>query len=205
MANQFRGDDQDDFEAARDKETGKIKQTGLAKSAKLSTFGAAFNAARKAGDKTFMFKGTKYTTEMAKPKPKAAAPAKPVAAPPAKPVSQEKVIPGVDDTYPDETQRGARGPNYTEKMRKIVDEMRTTSRNKSAQEESGPFKKGGSVKESAMMKKMGRGMTKAAMQKVASKVVKGHEKRMHGMQKGGSVSARADGCAQRGKTKGRMV
>jgi hypothetical protein len=69
------------------------------------------------------------------------------------------------------------------------------------------MKKGGSVNENAMMKKMGRGLTKAAMQKVASKVVKGHEKRMHGMKSGGSVSAskRADGIAMKGKTKGRMV
>ena len=63
------------------------------------------------------------------------------------------------------------------------------------------------VNENKAMKKKGRGMAKAEMQKVASKVVKGHEKRMHGLAKGGSVSAskRADGCAQRGKTKGRMV
>lgn len=69
------------------------------------------------------------------------------------------------------------------------------------------MKKGGSVNENKAMKKMGRGMAKAEMQKVASKVVKGHEKRMHGLAKGGSVSAskRADGCAQRGKTRGRMV
>jgi hypothetical protein len=69
------------------------------------------------------------------------------------------------------------------------------------------MKKGGSVNENKMMKKMGRGLTKAAMQKVASKVVKGHEKRMHGMKSGGSVSAskRADGIAMKGKTKGRMV
>jgi hypothetical protein len=61
------------------------------------------------------------------------------------------------------------------------------------------------MNENAMMKKMGRGLTKAAMQKVASKVVKGHEKRMHGMKSGGSVSARADGCAVRGKTKCKIV
>jgi hypothetical protein len=67
------------------------------------------------------------------------------------------------------------------------------------------MKKGGSVNENKMMKKMGRGLTKAAMQKVASKVVKGHEKRMHGMKSGGSVSARADGCAVRGKTKCKIV
>lgn len=51
--------------------------------------------------------------------------------------------------------------------------------------------------------KMGKGMARATMQKMASNAVKSHEKRMHGkgMAKGGSV----DGCATRGKTKGRMV
>tara|TARA_R110000787_G_scaffold49618_3_gene118846 strand:+ start:943 stop:1350 length:408 start_codon:yes stop_codon:yes gene_type:complete len=41
------------------------------------------------------------------------------------------------------------------------------------------------------------------MQKVATRAVKGHEKRMHGkkMAAGGSI----DGCAVKGKTKGRMV
>jgi len=33
-----------------------------------SEFGKAFRAARASGDKTFTFKGKKYTTEMAKPK-----------------------------------------------------------------------------------------------------------------------------------------
>jgi hypothetical protein len=59
--------------------------------------------------------------------------------------------------------------------------------------------------ENKMMGKMGRGMAKADMQKIADMSVKGHEKRMHKMNSGGSVSKRADGCAQRGKTKGRMV
>ena len=69
------------------------------------------------------------------------------------------------------------------------------------------MKKGGKV-ESKLMKKEGRGMAKATMQKVASKAVKGHESRMHKMKSGGTVSSaskRADGCAKKGKTKGRMV
>ena len=37
-----------------------------------SAFGKAFRAARAAGDKTFEFDGKKYTTELAKPKPKTA-------------------------------------------------------------------------------------------------------------------------------------
>jgi hypothetical protein len=59
--------------------------------------------------------------------------------------------------------------------------------------------------EGKMMKKEGRGMAKADMQKVAGKAVKGHEARMHakgGMtyKKGGSV----DGMAKKGKTRGKV-
>jgi hypothetical protein len=43
------------------------------------------------------------------------------------------------------------------------------------------------------------------MKKVAKQEVAGHEKRMHKMAKGGSASARADGCAVKGKTKGTMI
>jgi len=43
------------------------------------------------------------------------------------------------------------------------------------------------------------------MKKVAKKEVKAHEKSMHKMAKGGSASARADGCATKGKTKGTMI
>jgi len=43
------------------------------------------------------------------------------------------------------------------------------------------------------------------MKKVAAKAVKGHEKKMHKMAKGGTASARADGCATKGKTKGTMI
>jgi hypothetical protein len=64
--------------------------------------------------------------------------------------------------------------------------------------------KGGSVNESKMMKKEGRGMAKADMQKIASGAVKKHEKAMHGMKSGGYVKS-ADGCAKKGKTRGMMV
>jgi len=65
--------------------------------------------------------------------------------------------------------------------------------------------KGGTVNENKMMKSKGRNMTKVAMQKEATKAVRKHEKTMHGAKSGSSVSKRADGIAQRGKTKGRMV
>ena len=79
-----------------------------------------------------------------------------------------------------------------------ADEADTKRRSQAG--EFGTMKKGGKV-ESKLMKKEGRGMAKATMQKVASKVVRGHEKRMHKMNSGGSI----DGIALRGKTKGRMV
>jgi hypothetical protein len=43
------------------------------------------------------------------------------------------------------------------------------------------------------------------MKKVAKQEVALHEKRMHKMAKGGTASARADGCAVKGKTKGTMI
>ena len=54
------------------------------------------------------------------------------------------------------------------------------------------FKKGGEMKHSDIAK------DKPMMKKVATKAVKGHEKRMHGMAKGGGVEIK-------GKTKGKMI
>jgi hypothetical protein len=61
----------------------------------------------------------------------------------------------------------------------------------------GYMKKGGDVKHSDMAK------DKPMMKAEAKKAVKGHEKRMHGMAKGGV--ARADGCVTKGHTKGKMI
>lgn len=71
-----------------------------------------------------------------------------------------------------------------------------------------------SPSEEKMEKKMGKNMARATMQKVATGAVKKHEKSMHGMKKGGMAcggmkkyakGGSIDGCAKRGKTKGRMV
>ena len=72
------------------------------------------------------------------------------------------------------------------------------------------------INENKMLKKEGRGMAKAEMQKVAGSAVKGHEKRMHAAKKGGMIGASKmgavktaapsrDGVATKGKTKGKMV
>ena len=61
------------------------------------------------------------------------------------------------------------------------------------------FKKGGLMKHDDVKQDM------PMMKKVAKEEVASHEKRMHKMAKGGSASARADGCAVKGKTKGTMI
>jgi hypothetical protein len=63
----------------------------------------------------------------------------------------------------------------------------------------GYAKKGGIMKHEDIKKDM------PMMKKVAGEAVKGHEKRMHKMAGGGSASARADGVATKGKTKGTMI
>lgn len=65
------------------------------------------------------------------------------------------------------------------------------------------FKKGGMMKHSDIAK------DKPMMKKVAAAAVKGHEKRMHAkkMASGGLSAGHksADGCATKGKTKGKMI
>jgi hypothetical protein len=56
--------------------------------------------------------------------------------------------------------------------------------------------KGKKFKEGGMMKR-------SDMKKVATAAVKGHEKRMHKIAKGGVT--RADGCVMKGHTKGKMI
>jgi hypothetical protein len=59
------------------------------------------------------------------------------------------------------------------------------------------FSKGGPMKHDDIKQDM------PMMEKVAKKAVKGHEKKMHGMAKGGVT--RADGCIMKGHTKGKMI
>jgi hypothetical protein len=61
----------------------------------------------------------------------------------------------------------------------------------------GYMKKGGLMKHEDIKQDM------PMMAKVAAKAVKGHEKRMHKMAKGGVT--RADGCVMKGHTKGTMI
>ena len=91
----------------------------------------------------------------------------------------------------------AKNPSFAKKVgvpRSVGEEFLTADKGKK-------FKKGGEMKHEDIAK------DKPMMKKVAAKAVKGHEKRMHGMAKGGKVGqlSKADGCATKGKSKGKMV
>jgi hypothetical protein len=95
----------------------------------------------------------------------------------------------------------AKNPKFAKKVgipRSVGEEFLTADKGKK-------FKEGGTMKHSDMAK------DKPMMKKVAAKAVKGHEKAMHGMKKGGMAYSKggqlskADGCAVKGKSKGKMI
>jgi hypothetical protein len=82
----------------------------------------------------------------------------------------------------------ANNPKFAKKAgvpRSVGEEFLTADKGKK-------FKKGGTMKHSDIAK------DKPMMKKVAAKAVKGHEKRMHSMAKGGGIEIK-------GKTKGKMI
>ena len=85
--NPFQSDDQDDFSGIRDEE-GNIKRDASKEDEPKKTFSQAFAQARKDGDKTFMFNGKKYTTEL---KSEKKAPSKPAIEPKSDAPKSERV------------------------------------------------------------------------------------------------------------------
>jgi hypothetical protein len=82
----------------------------------------------------------------------------------------------------------ANNPKFAKKAgvpRSVGEEFLTADKGKK-------FKEGGTMKHSDIAK------DKPMMKKVAAKAVKGHEKRMHSMAKGGGIEIK-------GKTKGKMI
>jgi hypothetical protein len=87
----------------------------------------------------------------------------------------------------------AKNPGFAKKVgipRSVGEEFLTADKGKK-------FREGGTMKHSDMKKDM------PMMKKVAGEAVKGHEKKMHKMAKGGVT--RADGCITKGHTKGKMI
>ena len=143
-----------------------------------SEFGRAFRAAREAGDKEFEFGGKKYNTKL---KEEDSAPAKKAA--PVKDTSN----------YSNEGRSSAKDTsNYSNEGRS------------SAKTESKPEKKTGIGPYNAFSG-VGDYLNKTFTREGREEATK-EAKEKYGMKKGGAVSAsrRADGIAQRGKTRGKM-
>ena len=148
-----------------------------------SEFGKAFREARASGDKTFTFKGKKYTTDMAPDEQKSVG---------GKP-KLDKYVPRDSDTRKGEimTSKNAVGrDNYVRSGQKSFDTERepealaepnkpgTNVRYENTETSDMTYKRGGAVKK----------MNMGGM----------------GYAKGGSASSRADGIAAKGKTRGKM-
>jgi hypothetical protein len=87
----------------------------------------------------------------------------------------------------------AKNPKFAKKVgipRSVGEEFLTADKGKK-------FKEGGAMKHSDMSKDM------PMMKKVATKAVKGHEKKMHSA--GVKKMAKGGGCEIKGKTKGKMI
>jgi hypothetical protein len=182
MANPFQGDDVDPFSGARDEE-GNIPTTAAAEEApKKETFGQAFKAARGRGDKTFEFMGKKYTTEMAGG---------------AKSTSAVKSAPAAKS----ESSTAKSAPT-TRQGRRVAQIEEALSNPAGDYKSSGTY--GEAAKSSRTLGDLFRGSARHA--RTGATYKKGGKVKKYAS--GGSVSSaskRADGCAQRGKTKGKMV
>lgn len=149
--------------------------------AEPKTRGEAFRAARAAGDKTFEFEGKKYTTELAKPK---------AAAKEEAPKSAS-----------------AKSPGIMQRMRDADAAMVKSAQARTRQgnadlgaANAGPSGTGGRLTGDRMSPAYGQGRvnpdTMLSMKKGGT---------VKKFASGGSVSSRADGCCERGKTRGKMV
>ena len=146
--------------------------------AEPKTRGEAFRAARAAGDKTFEFEGKKYTTELAKPKATPAKEEAPKAAPAKRPGIMQRMR-DKDTAMVKSAQAKTKQGNADLGVGNAAAEKRVTENRMS------PAYGQGRVNPDTMLAmKKGGGVKKFAS--------------------GGSVSSRADGCAQRGKTRGMM-
>ena len=187
--NPFQGDDEDPFSGARDEETGEIKREApsapKAEEPKKQSFGQAFAAARKAGDKTFTFGGKKYTTELAKPAAK----------------SSKNQGPSTQDI--DRLEAATTAARRRDERTQYMQEQDARAAARRAQEMAEQRKQDTAPKPTGKFLNTGYKEYERIRQE-------GKERRAAaGMKKGGivksSASKRADGCAVRGKTRGRMV
>jgi hypothetical protein len=149
------------------------------------TFGAAFSAARKRGDKTFEFKGKKFTTQTKEEKDREVTP------------EAKKVM--------DQTRRDREG-NFRAQARKADVDMETP-------EERGAMNLEGFKRDKANDKAVTRTVLATYSLKMVDRLkggsVKSSASKMGKVKTAkpsmGGASKRADGIAMRGKTRGKMV
>lgn len=165
---------------------------------KMASFGEAFKEARNRGDKTFEYMGKKYTTETAGDKKPAAATPKtstPAATPKSTPSTEPKAgsygsAASSQKTLGDVLRKSS---DDREEYMKNVREGKTKTLGTRFREGLGSF--GRALSSGRPQGKSER----ARMQDVDANMKKG------GAVKVSSASKRADGCAVRGKTRGKMV
>ena len=163
-----------------------------------STFKEAFKDAREEGKKTFEWNGKKYSTEMESPK------ASMDSGVPKKDKSDEKVGKGYEDVgKEDKRSRGVAGALGAAAVGLGGAALLSGMKRSEQQRKDREMSKG---REDRSMKSPVRNISpeEAAFENEGGRYYKkgGRVKKMAG---GGSASSRGDGCAMRGKTKGRMV
>ena len=173
-------------------------QDGGYTSPRRSSFSEAFSEARRAGDKTFMYGGKRYTTEMASEKKRV-----------------RSTAPTPDESAA-ETSRLARQAKMTESSKKGDGSSAALLAIPAAAAAAAGMRRG--IKEGSRRTRTEPTLSsRVRMQEIdpfdqmAMDRMTGEGGRKKGghvkakkMAKGGSASSRADGIAQRGKTRGRM-
>ena len=171
---------------------------------KPKTFKEAFAEARKAGDKTFTFGGKKYTTETAGASRSSPTPSSAPSPAPA-PSTQRVEVTGKRAPKDDESK------SVSERMKAARERARaggTSTDERSVTERMGGFERKGSSTstDTRSLAERARAMRESARSGSSGTDTRSVSERIRGalgFAKGGSV--RGDGCAQRGKTKGRFV
>jgi len=210
--NPYQGEDYDFFEAARDPETGEIKREmpkaepkGVnvdTPAPKKQTFSQAFAAARRAGDKTFTFNGKSFSTKMASDAKSNAptvatsrgaattlgrvGPTKERAA--AMPLAKKEEAKPAAKTAPAKTEMQRNTASNVAANRERLEARAAANRERMEAQ-----RKARSSESKPLFGRNPAGKTPAEFRKE------------QGFAKGGTVSARADGIAKRGKTKCKII
>ena len=198
MGDYSSSDDAKNLMAAAEREATEAntpKKSAQAEPIKMASFGEAFKEARGRGDKTFEYMGKKYTTEMAGAKKPAASTSSATTPKASTPATAPKATPS---TEPKSSSYGSAASS----QKTLGDVLRKSSDNredyiKSVRE--GKTKTLG-TKLREGLSSFGRALSTGRPQGDTERDLK-----KGGAIKVSSASKRADGCAIRGKTRGRMV